>query len=57
MRIESKNEFSNHIFYPKIKNFSWDEIGRFNFYVISNRSKIEGRAIYHESNHSIFEDL
>lgn len=22
MRIESKNEFSNHIFYPKIKNFS-----------------------------------
>lgn len=57
MRIESKNEFSNHIFYPKIKNFSRDEIGRFNFYVVSNRSKIEGRAIYHESNHSIFEDL
>lgn len=26
MRIESKNEFSNHIFYPKIKNFSRDEI-------------------------------
>ena len=56
-----ENLNTNRIFYSKIKNFSRDKISRFNFCVISNRSKIERRtfrtAIYYESNPSIFENL